>query len=271
MQRFLAAILVPGSLLLAAGCGGVAGDEPPSGSPEPAGQEVLGAVVYEHAYSETGRLTVFESELGLLYFGVTGKDGVDQPNLTGDATSLRETFQLLSPGRPVPSEVLELSRRLDAQEPLADAHELPGRAGAASPVEVSAVTSESELVPKSLTHFNNVVCQPHSGWLHVECMYFGQRTVFGSYGYNDSIGAREGFLDRAYGKNDGTVTATLTICDRTNRCLTPGVQLSPGGYWGYGNWAVATGTDNWRARIRMNSDAAGSLGLTRHVYQFDVE
>jgi hypothetical protein len=216
-------------------------------------QELAAEKVFEEQYSEGGTLSVYDGPGGLTVM-VTGRIGVDNPDVAPSGNNLSELYLALRQGADhVPAEVAELSARLEAQRAArlpANAEELPrSDSGEAAP--------PADLVEKSYSVFESNVCIPthfdypaNLRYDKVSCFYLGF--------YSDPAGvSTTGYraLDRSYTYNDNSSGQTRTRLFFANGQDTGHRSL----FLSAGQWGFAVWPDNGTANARFHVWPSGSV------------
>ena len=234
-----------------------------SNAQAPAG--VAGGVVFEHAYSETGRFMVLEYDDGMLGYIVTGKTGLDDADRGVQAMqepSVVETFTALTPGQEVPERLLALNDRIvELQAQRKSASELQPL------VPELLAPAQDMLQEKSYSSFLNNVCKefPTSSWYSYfpwGCWYSGPTyNLFTDFGYNSHYYSSS-LPDRIYVQNDGPVVGIVGVT--SNFHLKEGYYTTIGAWnWGAAAWFTPP---NWRGVIWGDEDEEDNtaLGITIH-------
>ncbi len=225
-----------------------------------------GHILWEKAFAETGKLTIYESDSGALFQSLTWDNAQASAAVDHEAAaratgeeSLRGAFAALWPETSVPGLIDELDSRIAQQRMnlLEDATLL----GLSAPEE-----APGEFVPKSYQSFLDNVCTDHwpgSTWKWVAwgCWYQGpvsSRTTSTGYNNHSNNWAQP---DRIYAQNDASTTARVRVCEVGSSCSSYGTLSA--GYWGYFYWYTPLYTNNWYGQIYLTS-GSGALGITIH-------
>lgn len=220
-----------------------------------------GVLVYEHAYSETGRFAVYEHTGGILQAVVTGSES--DSNELGATAIWKETFaevvRTLSPEVEAPDVLKPLDARLsDYRRTVASL-----TPNGAPPLPLVS----SPVVEKSYQWFLDNVCRKFvvsSSWEHLPwgCWYSGPvHYLTTSVGYNNHPFAHQN-SDRVYALNDSSHTTWVYICEDGGSWCSGNIQLNPG-YWGWMYWTVPPFTNDYYGVI-LTSGGSGALGITIH-------
>lgn len=260
-------------------CGAAEGDGPyeaypegaesssPSAEPVPPPEAEVhesGRLVFEHAYSETGRFTIYEHRNGLLQAAVTGSRQ-DSPDLGADAIwndTFTGIFEKLSPNTDIPDVLAALDVRLvDYREGIAAS--TPERPPLPEP-------DTSRTVAKSYQWFETNVCKTFntsSDWKYKPwgCWYSGPvQRIETSVGYNNHAFSDRA-NDRVYALNDSIDTTNLWICKKPpNSWCSSSVQINPNGGWGWMHWFVPPFTNSYYGTMNTQLGYQGALGITIH-------
>lgn len=231
----------------------------------PPGAEVQesGVLVFEHAYSDTGRFSIYEHRGGLLQAAVTGSSQ-DSPDRGADAIwdeTFTGIFKKLAPDLEVPDALAALDMRLADYRQSIDASSLE-RSPLAEP-------GHSTAVEKSYQWFLDNVCKTFNGssWQYIPwgCWYSGPvQYVETSVGYNNHQYSDQ-VNDRVYALNDSTDTTNLWICKKPGHSwCSSSVQLPPNGGWGWMHWYVPPFTNDYYGTMNTQLGYQGALGITIH-------
>jgi hypothetical protein len=263
-------------------------------------------VIFEHAFSETGRFRVYESEggggiqPGDLHLSVTARadDELARQLMTRNpSTDLPvDVFAALSPDTQVPAELRVLSERAARQKAaeLKAANLPPFGDGALVDASDHDHADPGALVEKSSSFFWNTVC-PDQGWYtsaqcHYEtdeglgkfriCVHDWEASdncppgVAYDHGYNEHWQSTS-LPDRLYAWNETHSDTRVFIRLVGTSDSSSSFSLLPG-YWGHGYWWYYPGGalgSAIKGRMKDNQDSIDDYagGLTIHYYDKDIQ
>jgi hypothetical protein len=247
-----------GVLALAAmGCS----SQPLSNSDEAVG-ESLAEIVYEVAFSDTGRLSVVRGQDGVLSVNVTGAIGADDDAVGARAigkSTLEEVYLALMPNEAdVPAPLASLSKEFKAQQDEALAL-AAGRASEQLP------TVEQQAARGVAKDFWSQACQTfvESGvtWVPLECRLNSCNAVSLPC-YAETSWALMGTNDRSYAWNATNYSAYHGTTGPG------GSHVVPRYTWQWGWWGGSYSNANaWVSHDFLATNSAGQMGITVHDYR----
>jgi hypothetical protein len=223
-----------------AACGDAASDES-------ADEASAMLVVFEDAYSDTGRLIVVADADGRLAVKVHGMIGRDDHIVGGQAMNqptLAETYRVLHPDAlELPSRVLALSEELEAQRA-----ELPTEAETS---DVAAVQDKDFWSQACITFAEGFTFR----WIPRYCDLQNTNATMRT---NYTVGPQ----DRNFVWNESANQPTLRL-QRITGTFYSAVHTQPPWSWGWYDWAVTTTTN--RAALAPGHTTS-KMGLTWHDF-----